>query len=194
MVRRARLEGPAPPRSPRRPWCRRDGRRSDRLSARPSALPAEDGVHGRRQVLLGEGRDGTVEDDAEPLLVDRPTHDVERARPGALAAALDRDAAPRRRRAARAAAAPSPNSATATRLALSALSSRTERVQSSTTTSRTLEPGRGGRRRVASDRPVTPPAQPSPKTGNARDVRRGNPSGRRRAPPGSASRCRSRIR
>src|SRR4029077_21110575 len=43
----------------------------------------------RRNVLLRERRDRTVEYDAEALRIDSPTHDVERVRPGVLAAHLD---------------------------------------------------------------------------------------------------------
>ena len=64
-----------------------------------------------------------------------------------------------------AAAAPSPNSASATMLALVSLSSRMASEHSSTATSNTVLPGRASAKRAAIDKPVTPPAQPNPKTG-----------------------------
>ena len=63
------------------------------------------------------------------------------------------------------AAAPSPNSAVATMLTLVSWSRRKAVVQISTATISTVEPGRAWASRLAIARPLTPPAQPRPKTG-----------------------------
>ena len=67
-----------------------------------------------------------------------------------------------------AAAAPSPNKAVATIAAGSSLSRRIEIEQVSTVTNSQLLPGSAAARRAASDRPLTPPAQPRPNTGTRR--------------------------
>ena len=72
------------------------------------------------------------------------------------------------------AAAPSPNSAVATMLAGVSVSSRNAKVQSSTTTSSTLVPGRPCANLEAMEKPLTPPAQPRPNTGT-RDTSERNP-------------------
>jgi hypothetical protein len=64
-----------------------------------------------------------------------------------------------------AAAAPSPNSEVATTSVLLARSNRNASVHSSTATSSTVVPGRAAAKRDAIASPVTPPAQPNPKTG-----------------------------
>ena len=63
------------------------------------------------------------------------------------------------------AAAPSPNKAVATMFALVSSSSLNDSVHSSTATTSTTLPGRDCAMREAIDKPVTPPAQPKPKTG-----------------------------
>ena len=69
-----------------------------------------------------------------------------------------------------AAAAPSPNKAVATIAAGSSLSSRIEIEQVSTVTNSQLLPGSEAASRAVVARPLTPPAQPRPKTGHAPDV------------------------
>src|SRR5258708_15642116 len=49
----------------------------------------EDGVARRTDMLCREGRDGSVEDDAEPARIDLPAHDVETVGPQMLTGALD---------------------------------------------------------------------------------------------------------
>ena len=67
-----------------------------------------------------------------------------------------------------AAAAPSPNKAVATTAAGSSLSRRMEMEQVSTVTISHLLPGSAEARRAAVASPLTPPAQPRPKTGTRR--------------------------
>jgi len=49
----------------------------------------QDGVDRRTDMLCREGRDGSVEDDAEPARIDLPAHDVETVGPQMLTGALD---------------------------------------------------------------------------------------------------------
>ncbi len=71
-----------------------------------------------------------------------------------------------------AAAAPSPNSAVATTAAGSSLSSRIEIEQVSIVTMSQRLPGSAAASRDAVARPLTPPAQPRPKTGTRRTLPR----------------------
>ena len=79
-----------------------------------------------------------------------------------------------------AAAAPSAKSAVETTFAAVSLSRRTARVHSSTVTNSTVFPGEASAKRAASASPLTPAAQPSPKTGmRAMSVRKSSRSRRR---------------
>ena len=170
------------------------GEAIDRRAARRPCRARMPSTAGR-DILLGEGRNGAVEDHAEPGRVDVPAHDVERVGPHMLARALDaRDAAlagaarrrpPRRRRTAR-----SPR--------CWPWSAGRARKASGADLDRDQQHGRARARRAPggwrSRGPVTPPAQPSPKTGTALDVVAEAHASPRPAPRGWAWRCRSRRR
>ena len=118
----------------------------------------------------------------KPDRIDRPAHDVERARPGVLGRGTDLQhplaAAPARRTAA---AAPSPKRAEEITSAFVPRSMRHASVQSSTTTTSTTSPGSARASRAPSARPDTPPAQPRPNTGTRITVGRNPISGPTRA-------------
>ncbi len=120
----------------------------------------------RGHSLLDESRQRAREHHPKAYGIDRPAHDVERARPGVLGRRLQLAATPR---AASPAKRPPPHhrrkGPKKSRLLLFRDRDAGVSVQSSITTTSTTSPGSARASRAPSAKPETPPAQPRPNTG-----------------------------